>query len=266
MRTADIEDFVYDPDAAARNRADLRAFAILGVPLVAGLAVAVWLALRWRRRMLPAGAAAEPPSAAAPSPSPAAPPGLPVAAAARSEAAPPRLEPQGADLNALLARLERTIRQRLPRRIAFRLSLLPELWRCRAEAPAIRTLVLDLVAAAAADVGGNGELIVGTRNYAIDSRAVADTPGAQLGDYVRVTVRDNGKGLDEDALDRIFDPLRTPRPSAVAAADAMSQFGGFARVESAEGIGTAVHLYLPRVADPAEDAVKSGRKPEEAAA
>jgi hypothetical protein len=45
----------------------------------------------------------------------------------------------------------------------------------------------------------------------------------------------------------------------------MHGFGGFARVESAEGIGTAVHLYFPRAAEPTEGAVAPG-KPAEAAA
>src|SRR5438034_1139764 len=79
-----------------------------------------------------------------------------------------------------------------------------------------------------------------------DAAAVADMPGLQLGAYVRVTIRDNGPGLNEAALDRVFDPVATPRPAAAAAAEAMRGVGGFARVESAEGIGTAVHLYFPR--------------------
>jgi ABC-type nitrate/sulfonate/bicarbonate transport system substrate-binding protein len=266
LQTADIADFLYDPDAAARRRSDRRAFLILGLPLVGGIAIAVWLALRWRRRPLPADSAASPPQAAAATP-PAisGKPAAPTLPAARRE---PRAGPetQGADLNALLARLERTIRQRVPRRIAFRLSLLPELWRCRAEAPMLRAVVLDLVATAIEDVGGTGELIVGTRNYAFDSGAVAETSGAQPGDWVRLTVRDNGKGLGDDALDRIFDPLTTPRPSAAAADDAMRKLGGFARVESAEGVGTAVHLYFPRIASPVEEAARPGRDPKEAAA
>lgn len=265
LRTADIVDALYDPDAAARNRADRRTFLILGVPLLAGIAVAVWLALRWVHRPLPAADTATPPQTAAGSPTR---PSIPVAPGAPAARREPRAGPetQGADLNALLTRLERTMRQRVPRRVAFRLSLLPELWRCRAEAPRLRAVVLDLVATAVEDVGSGGELIVGTRNYAFDSGAAADTPGAQPGDWVRVTVRDNGKGLGDDALERIFDPLTTPRPSAAAAADAMRQLGGFARVESAEGVGTAVHLYFPRIAGPLEDAAKPGSKPKEAAA
>ena len=171
-------------------------------------------------------------------------------------------EPVPADLNTLLARLERTMRQRVPRRVAFRLSLLPELWRCRAESPTVRSLVLDLVTAAVAELRGNGELIVGTRNIVFDAASLGDTPGAQVGEFARITVRDNGPGLPDEALERIFDRTQTARPSAAAAAETMRDLGGFARVESAEGIGTAIHLYFPRAAA----AVENASKPAEAAA
>jgi ABC-type nitrate/sulfonate/bicarbonate transport system substrate-binding protein len=231
LRTADADAFVYDPDAEARNRTDLRALLIIGATAAAVVAIVVWLWLAWRRR---------PPAAEAAVASPEAPPAAP----------PLRPEPAPADLNALLTRLERAMRQRVGRRVGFRLSLLPEPWHCRAEGPAIEMLVLDLVAAAAADLKGHGELIVGARNQTLDGGALA-SPGGQSGDYVRLTVRDSGPGLSEEALDRIFDPASTARPSAAAAALSLHAFGGFARVESAEGIGTAVHLYFPRASDAA---------------
>jgi len=269
LRTADTDDFVYDPDAEMRNRTDRRAMAILGATLVVVLAVTLWLWLGWRRRPRAVGTAASDSPAAVPAQSGAEPGAEPaLGAPAAPPVAPPvppgRREPAPADLNTLLARLERAMRQRVPRRVAFRLSLLPELWRCRAESPAIRALVLDLVAAAA-ELKGNGELVVGTRNIAFDTAALADTPGARIGEYARITVRDSGPGLADEALDRVFDRARTSRPSAAAAAETMRELGGFARVESAEGIGTAIHLYFPRAAEPAEGAVKDG-KPAEAAA
>ena len=263
LRTADTDTFVFDPDAAARHRTDMRAFTILGVTLAAGLAVAVWLGWRGRRRPVPAGTAAAPEAAPVqmPTPEPAdavpTPPEMPT---------PPEVpEIAATDLNAVLAQFERAIRRRVPRRIALRLSPLATLWPCRADPRIVRALVLDLVTAASADLSGTGELVVGTRNFAFDATNVEETPGAQIGEFARVTVRDNGPGLSADALERVFDPAATPRPAAAAAAEAMRGLGGFARVESAEGVGTAIHLYFPRLAEPSADA-KSDANPAEAAA
>jgi signal transduction histidine kinase len=64
-------------------------------------------------------------------------------------------------------------------------------------------------------------------------------------------VRDNGNGLSQERLDRVFDPERTGDPAICTAAVLARRLGGFARVESAEGIGTAVHLFFRRSPDPA---------------
>jgi ABC-type nitrate/sulfonate/bicarbonate transport system substrate-binding protein len=278
VRTADPADFVYDVDGDLRSRNDLRALTIIGVTLAIAAAITAGL---WRfRRRRPAtdtvAAAAADRRATKPRPLPAetAAAALPAGPPPRSEgpapaspARPAAFAEEPADLNAVLAAAESALQQLVPDRVSFRLSLLPELWRCRAEAPAVRTLVLDLVSGAASELDANGELIVGTRNYAFDAAAVAAMPGARPGEFVRVTVRDNGPGLSDDALDRVFDPAATARLSAATAAQAMRKLGGFARVESALGIGTAVHLYFPRVAAPAEttkaaDAPKSAKAAE----
>lgn len=263
LRTADASDFIYDPDATARRHNDMRSLALLGGAFVFGIVVLILLWRRWRRGTVAAAAqsaippqpdlrALVRPSLARPTPAAATPEPIPV----KPESSPVKPEAAPADLNALLSRLERPMRQRVPRRVSFRLSLLPDLWRCRADPQIARALVLDLVAASADDLKGSGELIVGTRNYAFDTANLAATPGAQLGEYVRVTVRDNGPGLADDALERVFNPATTPRASAARAATALRAIGGFARVESAEGIGTAVHLYFPRAADTATGVVK----------
>jgi nitrogen-specific signal transduction histidine kinase len=160
----------------------------------------------------------------------------------------------------MLTRMERAIRQRLPRGVDYRASLLSGLWQCRTDPKTVSGLVLGLVAEAGT---GGGRLILGTRNAAFDEGSVADTPGAEIGEFVRVTVRDGGPGLSDEALEQILDPALTTRPGAAAAAETMRRLGGFIRVESAEGVGTAVHLYFPRLAEAA--AAPSDDKPAAAA-
>jgi len=151
------------------------------------------------------------------------------------------------DLNATLTTLERSIRRGLPGSVKCRLSLVPEPWLCHTDPDAIAAATVDLVAAAVADMPAGGDLILGTRQYAIDEAEAAELAGSAPGNYVRLTVRDNGAGLSSEHLDRIFDPAATARPAVASAGELARRLGGFARVESAEGIGTAVHLYFRRV-------------------
>jgi two-component system cell cycle sensor histidine kinase/response regulator CckA len=91
-----------------------------------------------------------------------------------------------------------------------------------------------------------GDLIVGTRQYTIDDAMAAELAGSDLGEYVRLTVRDNGSGFSPERLDQLLSSTATARPAVVAAGELTRRFGGFVRVESAEGIGTAIHLYFRR--------------------
>lgn len=163
--------------------------------------------------------------------------------------APEAGEPPPADLNAALTAFGPRIREKLPAKMSYRLSLLPNPWLCQADAEVVGAAVLDLVAAAVAGME-EGELVVGTRQFSLDA-AQADAlaqggPGTGAGDYVRVTVRDSGPGLAPERLERIFHRRASASPAIVAAGQLARRMGGFARVESAEGVGTAVHLYFRR--------------------
>jgi ABC-type nitrate/sulfonate/bicarbonate transport system substrate-binding protein/signal transduction histidine kinase len=156
--------------------------------------------------------------------------------------------PRPTNLNAALTTLERSIGRWVPDNVKCRFSLLPDPWRCDADPDAVAVATLDLVAAAVAEMPAGGDLIIGTRQYTIDDVTAAEFPGSATGDYVRLTVKDDGPGLIQERLDRIFDPAQTARPAVAAASELTRRLGGFARVESAEGIGTAVHLYFRRAA------------------
>jgi ABC-type nitrate/sulfonate/bicarbonate transport system substrate-binding protein len=155
--------------------------------------------------------------------------------------------PRMIDLNAALVAFEPRIRRRLPPAVTCRFSLLPEPLHCAADPNVLATCLLDLAAEAAAAMADGGELVVGARRSPLDDAAAAEYPGSMPGDYGRVTVKDAGPGLSPERLDQIFYPDKTTRPAVAAAWQAMQRLGGFAAVESAEGVGTAVHLYFRRM-------------------
>ena len=146
------------------------------------------------------------------------------------------------------------MRRRLPGAVSCRLSLLPETRLCHADSDAVTAMILDLVAEAANDMPNGGELVVGTRQYTIDHAAAVEFPGSAPGDYVRVTVKDSGCGLSAERLEHIFYPQTTVRPAVAATWQSTHRLGGFAAVESAEGVGTAVHLYFRCAVETGESA------------
>ncbi len=78
---------------------------------------------------------------------------------------------------------------------------------------------------------------------------------AELGDnLIRLSVVDDGPGMDEAVRKRIFEPFFTTRPNGtglgLAVVDSIVKaHGGYMRCETAPGQGTAFHVYLPTAGD-----------------
>jgi ABC-type nitrate/sulfonate/bicarbonate transport system substrate-binding protein len=245
VRTADASRFVYAPDEGQPpSRIDWRdgVIAALAVLVVGAVIVAAT-----RRRRAPAAAPLSLPSpTVVPLPLPA-PPAEIAAGLKPGPAAPPPPEPPGpTDLNEIVAALEAKIREKVPAGASFRLSTIDTLWPCRTDRDAVSALVLDLVGAAVGGMRKADTLVVGTRNAGFTSANVGEVIGGKIGEFARITVRDSGPGFTEVQLERIFDPTATVRPAVAAAWPAMNKLGGYVRAESAEGVGTAIHLYFPR--------------------
>ena len=256
-RSADLTSFVYNPPAQAPRSSGVRQLPEIVVAAALGVAglITVWLASRlWRRlpglrlRFPGRRAAAEPTERVEPT-------AVPIAAARRGRAVPepqpqpptPPPLPPLTNLNDMLAPLERRIRQQVRGKVRCRFSLFAELWPCRSEGGPVAACVLELVGAATAVMDADGTLIVGTRNFTFDENNIGDYPGGRIGHFARITVRDNGPGLTESEFAHIFDAATSVRPAIARAVAVTERLGGFVRVESAEEIGTAVHLYFPRL-------------------
>jgi ABC-type nitrate/sulfonate/bicarbonate transport system substrate-binding protein len=153
------------------------------------------------------------------------------------------------DLNTQLGALEPKIRRRLPKAVQCRLSMVSEPLLCHADRNSTGKTILSLVTEAAAEMPNGGQLVVGARQWTLGARESVDYPGSTPGDYARITVKDTGPGLSPARLDRIYYPDTTPRRAVAAAWQSMRRLGGFTAVESAEGIGTAVHLYFRLAGD-----------------
>jgi len=85
------------------------------------------------------------------------------------------------------------------------------------------------------------------------------------GRYVMIEMRDTGVGIAPDVLPRIFEPFFTTKGQhggtglgLATVQSVVRKAGGFLTIDSVEGYGTSVRVYLPRYDGPAELAVVGG--------
>ena len=79
-------------------------------------------------------------------------------------------------------------------------------------------------------------------------------PKLRPGQYVKLTIRDTGYGIDPDNIHRIFDPFFTTKSVGEGTGLGLSvvygivkRYGGMINVYSEQGKGAVFHVYLPRI-------------------
>ena len=117
-------------------------------------------------------------------------------------------------------------------------------------------------------IAGVGRIRIETGLATFDSDYCVHYPECIPGEYVALTVSDDGSGMDRETLSNIFEPFFTTkevgRGTGLGLAmvyGIIKQNNGFINVTSQPGEGTTFRLYLPRHAVPAGD----GQEQKEAA-
>jgi len=109
-------------------------------------------------------------------------------------------------------------------------------------------------------IAGVGKMTIETGSEVIDESYCADHYGFIEGDYILLTVSDDGCGMDKKTVDQIFEPFFTSKGLGHGTGLGLStvygivkQNNGFINVYSEPGKGTTFRVYLPRYADLAVD-------------
>ena len=130
------------------------------------------------------------------------------------------------------------------------------------DAAQIELALMDLFVNAGHAMSTGGTLTLATANVTLNEKFVRPYH-LPPGNYIRIDITDNGAGMDEKTIERIFEPFYTTRPMTEGTGLGLaSVFGivkkhkGIITVESRLGRGTTFSLFLP--------AARILRRPEDA--
>ena len=152
------------------------------------------------------------------------------------------------DVRALLGQAEPLLRRAVGE--AMTLTIRGEIGTgARVDAAQFEAALLNLVVNAADATSAGGEIGISVERAVLAEGEIAD---AAPGDYVRVAVSDTGAGMPPDVLARVFEPFFTTKEVGKGTGLGLAQVYGFLRqcgggvsIDSVEGRGTTVALFLP---------------------
>jgi two-component system, cell cycle sensor histidine kinase and response regulator CckA len=126
-------------------------------------------------------------------------------------------------------------------------------------------IVLNLVVNARDAMRNGGHLVLGTASLTIDASEEREIHSEELepGDYVRISVTDNGVGMSDEVKQHLFEPFFTTKDEGCGSGLGLAtsygivrQSGGHICVESELGKGTTVRIFLPKVPAPSPPSYK----------
>ena len=158
------------------------------------------------------------------------------------------LDPSPTDIRQLIAGMIELIGRTVGPTIEIQVQAPEDLWISRVDAHQLENALLNLCINARDALGEGGRITIATANCEVH----ADRELAP-GDYVTLSVRDNGSGMTADVIAHAFDPFFTTKPLGAGTGLGLSMIYGFVRqsggqveLHSQPGLGTTVTLFLPR--------------------
>ena len=132
--------------------------------------------------------------------------------------------------------------------VAAKVDVPEDLWPVKADKGQIVQVISNLTVNAKEAMPAGGTFHVRARNVSDDASGVA--PSLLRGDCLKLTMRDEGIGIHENIIGRIFDPYFTTKQIGSGlglsiAHGIVSRHNGHLGVESQSGVGTTFTVLLP---------------------
>jgi len=163
------------------------------------------------------------------------------------------IEPRVLDLNRAVSGMLKMLQRLIGENVQLAWKPAPSLWRVKLDPSQVDQILANLCVNARDSIAAVGHIAIETANCPVDDAYCEEHPLLAPGQYVRLSVTDDGCGIEEQFLEQIFEPFYTTKEVGKGTGLGLStvygivkQNSGFIEVESAAGRGSTFTVYLAR--------------------
>ncbi len=167
---------------------------------------------------------------------------------------------QQLDLNRQIRETSLLLKRTISAMIEIRLRLSPDLPPVRADAVQIEQVLMNIGINARDAMPNGGRLVIATGIVFLDEQYCRLHPELEPGRYVKLTISDNGQGMDEETLKHIFEPFYSTKETGKGTGLGLAtvygiikNHGGHITVRSKPGGGSVFNIFLPAAAEESPD-------------
>ncbi len=163
------------------------------------------------------------------------------------------IAPQTLDLNHAVPGLLRMLQRLIGEDIDLVWKPGEDLGLIKMDPSQVDQVLINLCVNARDAIAGVGRVVIETANARFDEVGCAERKTGSPGEYVMLSVSDNGRGMDKETLEHIFEPFFTTKGITESTGLGLAtvygvvmQNNGFVDVRSEPGSGAVFKIYVPR--------------------
>ncbi|TKB26266.1 PAS domain S-box protein [Desulfopila sp. IMCC35006] len=178
------------------------------------------------------------------------------------------ISPKIVDLNTLVITLQKTLARLIGEDVELQFFPAETLWKISFDPTQTEQILINLAANARDAMPNGGKLTIKTANIHLDKNFCRNHVDFIPGDFVQLSLSDNGLGMDKDTLSHVFEPFFTTKEvgkgtglGLATVYGIVKQGGGLINVYSKPAQGTTFNIYFPRTTEEGQVETESSEAP-----
>jgi signal transduction histidine kinase/CheY-like chemotaxis protein len=154
--------------------------------------------------------------------------------------------------NQLLSEISKVVNQTFPRSIIFETEIDNDLHDMLGNGTEVYQVLLNLCVNAKEAITGKGKIKLIAHNISVDEKNRMKYPLLDPGNYAHISVSDSGSGIEEEHLQKIFDPYFSTKDKVTGGGlglyvtyGIIKAHNGHVEVSSEVGVGTTFDVFFP---------------------